>query len=210
MTRVSSWHHGNVHPRGPCLRCSGFVAFRRRCAARRPLPYRSQQETPMSANERPGHHSPGAAAYAPRPDRGAARRHRARRLCRRRCQLCRGARLSRGRAPATIPVAATTQATLAPDQSGAIQPQPSNTLLPDFSNLVTQVRPAVVSVTNHLKQSQDQAQASRLVACRSRSARCPTTINARGRSARLGLHHRPLGHHRHQQPRGAQRALASR
>ncbi|MGH7209838.1 MAG: trypsin-like peptidase domain-containing protein, partial [Acetobacteraceae bacterium] len=63
-------------------------------------------------------------------------------------------------APATIPVAATTQSTLPPDQSGAIRPLPSNTLLPDFSNLVAQVRPAVVSVTNHLKQSPDQAQAT--------------------------------------------------
>ncbi|HEX4261282.1 MAG TPA: Do family serine endopeptidase [Acetobacteraceae bacterium] len=55
--------------------------------------------------------------------------------------------------PAPTPVAATTQAPASPDQSGAIKPQPTNTLLPDFSNLVTQVRPAVVSVTNHLKPS---------------------------------------------------------
>ena len=73
----------------------------------------------------------------------------------RRCRLCGDARLSRS--PPRTPVAATTQAT-APDQSGAIQPRPSNTLLPDFSNLVTQVGPAVVSVTNHLKQSPDQGQ----------------------------------------------------
>ena len=48
--------------------------------------------------------------------------------------------------------AATTEpATGTPPPAAAIQPQPSGTLLPDFSNLVTQVRPAVVSITTHLR-----------------------------------------------------------
>ena len=132
----------------------------------------------MPTNERPGHTPPGrrrtrlaltAVLLAGTALGGYAAGD---------AQLCRDARRSPAAAPAppaTTPVAATTQATLAPDQSGAIQPQPSNTLLPDFSNLVTQVRPAVVSVTNHLKQSQDQAQATPFGGCRSRSARCPAT-----------------------------------
>ena len=45
---------------------------------------------------------------------------------------------------------ATTSATQA--SSGAIQLAPTQTLLPDFSNLVTQVRPAVVSITTKLRE----------------------------------------------------------
>ncbi len=45
---------------------------------------------------------------------------------------------------------ATTSATQAP--SGAILPAATQTLLPDFSNLVTQVRPAVVSITTKLRE----------------------------------------------------------
>ncbi len=47
--------------------------------------------------------------------------------------------------------AATTEPSTGTPTSAAIQPTPSPTLLPDFSNLVTQVRPAVVSITNHLR-----------------------------------------------------------
>ena len=45
---------------------------------------------------------------------------------------------------------ATTSAVQAP--SGAIQPVATQTLLPDFSGLVTQVRPAVVSITTKLRE----------------------------------------------------------
>ncbi|HTW26988.1 MAG TPA: trypsin-like peptidase domain-containing protein, partial [Acetobacteraceae bacterium] len=37
-------------------------------------------------------------------------------------------------------------------QNGAIQPVPSSHLIPDFADLVAQVKPAVVSITTHLKQ----------------------------------------------------------
>ncbi len=47
---------------------------------------------------------------------------------------------------------ATTSATQQP--SGAIQPTATPNLIPDFSHLVTQVRPAVVSITNMLKPQQ--------------------------------------------------------
>ncbi len=50
---------------------------------------------------------------------------------------------------------ATTSATQQP--SGAIQPTATPHLIPDFSDLVTQVRPAVVSITTKLKPQQESA-----------------------------------------------------
>ena len=50
---------------------------------------------------------------------------------------------------------ATTSATQTP--SGAIQPTGTQHLIPDFSDLVTQVRPAVVSITTKMKPQQDAA-----------------------------------------------------
>ena len=51
---------------------------------------------------------------------------------------------------------ATTSATQQP--SGAIQPTATPHLIPDFSDLVTQVRPAVVSITTKLRPNQDTAE----------------------------------------------------
>ena len=51
---------------------------------------------------------------------------------------------------------ATTSATQQP--SGAIQPTATPHLIPDFSDLVTQVRPAVVSITTKLRPTQDAAE----------------------------------------------------
>jgi serine protease Do len=47
--------------------------------------------------------------------------------------------------------AATTEPANGTPTAAPIQPQPTGTQLPDFSNLVTQVKPAVVSITNQLK-----------------------------------------------------------
>jgi serine protease Do len=47
--------------------------------------------------------------------------------------------------------AATTEPAGGTPTASPIQPQPTGTQLPDFSNLVTQVKPAVVSITNHLR-----------------------------------------------------------
>ena len=60
------------------------------------------------------------------------------------------------------PAPATTQ--LAPAQSGAIQPTATPHLIPDFADLVTQVKPAVVSITVKLRPTavddDDQGQSS--------------------------------------------------
>ena len=47
--------------------------------------------------------------------------------------------------------AATTEPANGTPTASPIQPQPTATPLPDFSNLVVQVKPAVVSITNHLR-----------------------------------------------------------
>ena len=47
--------------------------------------------------------------------------------------------------------AATTEPANGTPAASPIQPQPTGTQLPDFSNLVIQVKPAVVSITNHLR-----------------------------------------------------------
>ena len=51
---------------------------------------------------------------------------------------------------------ATTSATQAP--SGAIQPTATPNLIPDFSGLVSQVKPAVVSITTRLRPSADEGE----------------------------------------------------
>ncbi len=54
--------------------------------------------------------------------------------------------------------ATTTEPGAPPAQAAPIQPQPSATLLPDFSSLVTQVKPAVVSITTHIRADSPEAQ----------------------------------------------------
>ncbi len=54
-------------------------------------------------------------------------------------------------AGAASPAPATITPTPGQTQSGAIQPTPSGHYIPDFSSLVREVRPAVVSITTHLK-----------------------------------------------------------
>src|ERR1700748_222941 len=57
-----------------------------------------------------------------------------------------------GRGVLADPAPATTTANSAP--SGAIQPSGTQTLIPDFANLVSEVTPAVVSIRTELKASE--------------------------------------------------------
>ena len=104
-----------------------------------------------------------------------------------------------------------TDAAVAP-KPGAIQPTAPANKLADFSDLVAQVKPAVVSITVHIKHddADDSAQSFGQTLPFPFGGMLPHRQNRADGSTGIGLSDRPGWHGRDQQPCGARRGKGER